>query len=64
MNFGLYLTAFLLVGIALLSGGCSVIFTPFIWQGFEPILWLIWASGFVVAIGAALLAIKLFRNAS
>lgn len=62
-KFGLFLGAIALLGIALLAGGCSVLFAPFLWQGADMVLGLIWLSGFAIAGASIIFAIKLFRKA-
>jgi hypothetical protein len=62
-KFGLYLGAILLLGVALLAGGCSVFFAPFMWQGGDMVLWLIWLSGLAVALVMVISAVKLIRKA-
>ena len=63
----LFLLALLLCGIALLTGGCSLLFTPSLWGSGEfegPDLWPIWAAGLAIAAACIALAVFLFRRIS
>lgn len=61
----LFLLALLLCGIALLTGGCSLVFTPSLFGAgeFEGAgFWPVWAMGLAVAGLCLFLAVAIFRR--
>lgn len=52
----------ILFGIALFAGGCSLAFTPALFE--DPSFFMIWLSGIVIAVLAFLVGRQLFRHAN
>ena len=61
MAFFLRMLGILLVLLAILSGGCSLVWTPDVFQGGVLEFWL---AGIIVAAISALIARALFRSAN
>ncbi|NBZ90088.1 hypothetical protein [Stagnihabitans tardus] len=62
-----FLFALILCGVALLTGGCSILFTPALFQSGEfagPDLLPIWATGLGIAAVCITIAVLIFRRLS
>ena len=60
-----FLFALILCGVALLTGGCSILFTPALWGNGEfegPGLLPIWGTGLGIAAVCITIAVLIFRR--
>jgi hypothetical protein len=59
-KFGWFVLGICLLGIGVLAGGCSIVFSQFAFDGSGIIL--IWLAGLVVGVAAIWAAIKAFQK--